>query len=389
MSQFIVDASQGIVTLKLAPEDRGHLEQLQALLKVEQNASASREQVVVLSEASVFRGDRLLSPRVAELEVGVTVRLQRSAWKEFPLSSFGDEQRKNAKQDSPRALQQLWSEWQRTHDTEDIGAGPKACFLRLCLDLGQLLWQQQCHQWTVLGKAWVHEEKKLGCVKYYLLGQKVGSAPVFDGICARCGQLLYGQVNRSTGTTGNKFTGAPCKKDDKTLCSEHAQPPFLLRWPPYYFPEALPDVFELGEDNKLSLQEQHRLQPPWKAVPHHRRKDSSQAWLYGSTCHKHIFNASAQKDQPPLPFRDEASLQKLRGLPEARSSVESRPADLEAKTFLKECKTARSRAARPNPQHGGRMSNNNLVPEPDPSLWQVTFFLLCTPLKNMGFRREL
>ena len=79
MSQFIVDASQGIINLKLAPEDRGHLEQLQALLKVEQNASASRDQVVVLSEASVFRGDRLLSPRVAELDVGVTVRLQRSA----------------------------------------------------------------------------------------------------------------------------------------------------------------------------------------------------------------------------------------------------------------------------------------------------------------------
>ena len=149
MSQFIVDASQGIVTLRLAPEDRGHLEQLQALLKVEQNASASREQVVVLSEASVFRGDRLLSPRVAELDVGVTVRLQRSAWKEFPLNSFGEEQRKNAKQVSPRALQRLWSEWQSNQDTDDTSAGPEACFLRLCSDLGQLLWQQ----WTVLGKA--------------------------------------------------------------------------------------------------------------------------------------------------------------------------------------------------------------------------------------------
>ena len=149
-----------------------------------------------------------------------------------------------------------------------------------------------------------------------------------------------------------------------------------------------PDVFELGEDNKLSLQEHHRLQPPWKAAPHHRRRDSSQAWLCCSTCHKRLFNTNAEKDQPPLPFRDEASLQKLRGLPEARSSVESRPADLASKTFLKECKTARSRAARPNPQHGGRMSNNNLVPEPDPSLWQVT--VLCVFLyKTWGFEGTL
>ena len=95
-----------------------------------------------------------------------------------------------------------------------------------------------------------------------------------------------------------------------------------------------PDVFELGKDNELKLQDHHRLQPPWKAVPHHRRKDITQAWLYCSTCHKLLENTSAEKDQPPLPFRDEASLDKLRGVDKAT---------------LRKCKAARDRAAQRNP----------------------------------------
>ena len=40
-----------------------------------------------------------------------------------------------------------------------------------------------------------------GCLHLHLQGQRVGEAPVFDGVCARCGQLFYGHVNRATGRT--------------------------------------------------------------------------------------------------------------------------------------------------------------------------------------------
>ena len=54
----------------------------------------------------------------------------------------------------------------------------------------QVLWQQR-HDWTSQSKAWVGEEKVLGCIRWYLQGQRVGEAPVFDGVCARCEQQLF------------------------------------------------------------------------------------------------------------------------------------------------------------------------------------------------------
>ena len=107
---------------------------------------------------------------------------------------------------------------------------PNGCFLHLCLELGQLLWQEQCHQWTATRKAWMSESRVLSCVRFYMQGQRVGDAPVFDGMCANCGHLLYGPVNRNTASTGNKFTGAP-QNIQGSPCSSHGQPPFLLCWP--------------------------------------------------------------------------------------------------------------------------------------------------------------
>ena len=79
----------------------------------------------------------------------------------------------------------------------------------------------------------------MGCVRWYLQGQRVGDAPVFDGLRARCGQLLYGHVNRATATTGNKHLGLPCNLKGQ-LCGARSQPPFLLRWPPQELSQFLP-----------------------------------------------------------------------------------------------------------------------------------------------------
>ena len=175
-------------------------------------------------------------------------------------------------------LRTLWPNWGARPYSEPKDLA-HSCFLALCLDLGQVLWHGQCHRWTCPKKAGVAQENVLGCIRWYLQGQRVGDAPVFDGVCARCGQLLYGNVNKGTATTGNKHLGAPCNVRDEA-CAARSQPPFLLRWPPKHLSKFLQDVFAWEEaSNRLSLREQHRSSPPWKAKPHHRRADASEQWL--------------------------------------------------------------------------------------------------------------
>ena len=130
-----------------------------------------------------------------------------------------------------------------------------------------------------MNKDWVSAQRVLRCVMWYMQGQRVGDTPVFNGMCARCGHLLYGPINKHTATTSNKFTGAPRNREDLP-CSFDAQPPFLLRWPPQEFEVYAPDVFSWDEaSNRLSLLEQHHKTPPWTAAPHHRRTDKTDGWL--------------------------------------------------------------------------------------------------------------
>ena len=94
-------------------------------------------------------------------------------------------------------------------------------------------------------------------------GQRVGESPVFDGMCANCGVLLYGPVNSNTASTGNKFTGAP-RNVTGSPCSGYGQPPFRMRWPPQELQDYAPDVFSWDEaSNRLCLREQHHAPPPW------------------------------------------------------------------------------------------------------------------------------
>ena len=184
---------------------------------------------------------------------------QHAAWTEIPLSDFGQKVRASQDRRHTTELQSLWSEF------ETVDTSAHACFLRPCLDLGQVLWQEQCHQWTKQKKAWVAEEKVLRCIRWYLQGERVGDAPVFHGVCASCGQLFYGHANKATGTSGNKHFGTPCNVKGQG-CSARSQPPFLLRWPPRQLPEFLPDVFAWAEaSNRLSLREQHRSSPQARA----------------------------------------------------------------------------------------------------------------------------
>ena len=215
-------------------------------------------------------------------------------------------------------------------------------------------------------KAWVSAQRVLNCVRSYLQGQRVGDKPIFDGICAHCGHLLYGPVNRNTASTGNKFTGQPRNMKGKP-CSSEAQPPFLLRWPPQDLAEFAPDVFSWDESsNRLCLQEQHHAAPPWKATPHHRRTDNSSVWLYCKACHTQNTGAGA------IPFRDSASLSRCVGLDLTAMRSQSSNLPEEFAHQEREWKDATARVAKKNPQRGGVLSFRNLVPVPDPRFWQST-----------------
>ena len=193
-------------------------------------------------------------------------------------------------------------------------------------------------------------------------GQRIGDAPVFDGVCARCGQLLYGHVNRATATTGNKHVGAAMNIKSEP-CSAKSQPPFFLRWPPSHLAEFLPDVFaHEARTNRLSLREHHRASPPWKARPHHRRAQVSDQWLYCSTCHGTLFENEEKQSQCAVPFRDAASLANVRGVAMPRGVLDVD--DVWSR--------ATADAVRANPQRGGSLSFANLVPSPDPSRWRTT-----------------
>ena len=246
---------------------------------------------------------------VASLSVNATaVRSQRAGWKRFPLSSFGEQLCSNDVRKKPASLQTLWASHQASMQGEGTATTPNGCFLHLCLELGQLLWQEQCHPWTATKKAWISESRVLSCVRFYMQGQRVGDAPVFDGMCANCGHLLYGPVNSNTASTGNKFTGKP-RNIRGSPCISNGQPPFLLRWHPKELQEFAPDVFAWdAATNCLSLREQHQQRPPWKAQPHHRRTDKTELWLYCKAC------LATTTKEGAIPFRDGLSVPFCRGL---------------------------------------------------------------------------
>ena len=242
----------------------------------------------------------------------------------------------------------------------------------LLQDLGQVLWQRQCYDWQCNGKAWTTESKIAGCVSWYLKGQNLGEKPIFDSICARCGELLYGNL---TDGLSNKANGLPMDIDEQEVLQD-SQPPFLLRWTPEFLASMWPDVLSWdAASNRVELREEHRDRPPWKTQGHHRQQDEDKAWLYCKCCHKILFQNSAG-NASTIPFRDRQSLAKT---PDLQPSPDlgrapSRSAGAAAKWATYFGKWARNakRARRKNPQRGHKLKFENLVPTPQSELWQDT-----------------
>ena len=143
----------------------------------------------------------------------------------------------------------------------------------------------------------------------------MGRTPIYDGICASCGTLLYGSLN-DTGM-GNKRSGVPVTKDggrqslNGRLVTNDSQPPFLLRWMPAFFANHVPDVFQWNaETKKLRLKDAHRERPPWCRPPHHRATDMEESWLYCVPCHGDLFGGT-EDEGPTVAFHDSKSVDTL------------------------------------------------------------------------------
>ena len=90
----------------------------------------------------------------------------------------------------------------------------------LLTELGVMQYCDMVDRWNACGVAWTTREQTVGAVYAYLHGQSVGRHPVYDGMCAYCGNLLYGTVDRSP---GNKFSGPPVTIDGTRLHKTRAE----------------------------------------------------------------------------------------------------------------------------------------------------------------------
>ena len=165
---------------------------------------------------------------------------------------------------------------------------------------------------TTLSEGWVRMLNLLLSVnriaKWFLRGQNVGRKPLYDGICAQCGCLLYGTVSHHSALS-NKVVGPPTNRDGMILTlpdgavDSAAQPPFLLRclpspwepvshnqlwgqscaggfrFSPQLFAKEAPEMFHHDpETNRLWLTEGKR--EPWLRDPVQARGERVRTWLY-------------------------------------------------------------------------------------------------------------
>ena len=229
------------------------------------------------------------------------------------------------------------------------------------------MWQRQCYDWQRKEKTWVSERRVIGAVRYFLLGLHVGEQPIFDGMCAFCGDLLYGHLGQ--GALSNKMVGRPVDIQGRLrsgLAAADTQPPFLLRWSPDVFAQMAPDVFTYDpEVNRVGLAEAHQGQPPWKTEMHHRQNDRAASWFYCTTCALHLF-AGRHDDVRHVPFRDRASCahSSVTASVAAASSAARSGTGLSPKLKRKWQQTITRLLRRNRRRSAGLLDVNNLIPAP-------------------------
>ena len=178
---------------------------------------------------------------------------------------------------------------------------PEEWLDELLLVLWDALFLAQCTDWSDRGVANLPAWEALELARWWLWGQKVGERPIFDGMCAMCATLLYGE---SGGALSNKSAGPPCNREGEAIEDVHAQPPCLLRYSPAAFAKAAPALFVHDPaTNRLSLKP--GMREPWLRFP---RGDAAPTdWLFCVECQARWFPSPGQRRHSHVPFRDRAS----------------------------------------------------------------------------------
>jgi hypothetical protein len=244
----------------------------------------------------------------------------------------------------------------------------------LLLQLGMLLWCEQVENWNRQGRAWTSVRETTEAARWFAQGQRLGSAPLYDGMCARCGELLFGHLNQCA-LGGNRTHGPPIDADDQSLPPDpnslrSKQPPFLLRWSPRFFAAMAPAVFEWSEEtNRLALKPDHRERPPWVLRGTGRTKAAAeQPWQYCKCCHDALFRPAGTDPAPAIPFRDKRSAGRMRPDPKTPSGPDTGGSSFpQNPEYVERWDRLRARHSR---APGGRFGDDNLVPVPQPELWQ-------------------
>ena len=157
--------------------------------------------------------------------------------------------------------------------------------------------------WSRTGVANLKVDETPEIARWFNDGIRVGSKPIFDGICSMCAALLYGDVDGHSASS-NKSCGAPLDRDGAPISNVHAQPPFLLRYSPGLFAKEASAMFNHDVDtNRLSLVE--GMHAPWRRKEH-ARANLEKPWLYCVDC-KNTYFPSSKRQRGHIPFRDKAS----------------------------------------------------------------------------------
>ena len=162
----------------------------------------------------------------------------------------------------------------------------------------------QCIQWTEDNVANLASDEANELGRWFLRGQAVGTKPIFDGMCAMCGALLFGAESKSTSVC-NRTRGPPLDRDGNPILTPDgepdtdAQPPFLLRFSPSVFAEEVPYVFDHDPaTNTLSLRQ--GIDPPWIV------KTVEGKWEYCKDCASQWLGSERVR-KSHVPYRDKAS----------------------------------------------------------------------------------
>ena len=191
---------------------------------------------------------------------------------------------------------------------EKEGDQPEQLLDKMLLCLHDALFLTQSELWSKNEVANLKVDETPELARWFINGYKVGTKPIFDGICSMCGALLFGVVDGHSGLS-NKSAGPPTDRDGTILTDGgalkiDAQPPFLLRYSPSLFAQEAPAMFKHDpETNRLSIID--GMKPPWLRKEH-ARSNKAAPWYYCVDCKDRYFK-SGKRERGHIPFRDKAS----------------------------------------------------------------------------------